>query len=173
MPRRAWLIVTALVALPAFAATRYRAADVLPDGRLRLTTTDGATLFAPLDTGGEGESQAAFAEARIASDRTTVGWLALYPGCCQSYPVPLELKLFRDGRVVRALTGAGMPIWHWRFADHGRSVAFVQRPTHGAAPDHYELHDVASGRLLAQFDHDEGDRTPLPTWTRGLASPGD
>ena len=171
--RGAWLWLLALIALPIFAATHYRAAEVLPDGRLRLTTTQGATTWAPRDMQGEEQPQAGFAEPRIAPDRATVGWLALYPGCCQSYPIPLELALFRDGRVVRTLTGAGMPIWHWRFVDHGRAVAFVQRPTHGAAPDHYELRDVASGRLLAEFEHEDGDRASLPDWARGVASPGE
>jgi hypothetical protein len=171
--RRAWLLAVALVALPAFAATHYRAARVLPDGRLRLTTSDGTTVFAPRDTQGEDQPQAAFAQVRIAPDHATVGWLALYPSCCQSYPIPLELKLFRDGRIVRTLTGADMPIWHWRFVDRGRAVAFVQRPTHGAAPDHYELHDVASGRLVAEFDHDEGDTTPLPGWAVDVLPSGE
>jgi hypothetical protein len=162
-----------LIALPAFAATHYRAADVLPDGRLRLTTTTGAITWAPRDTRGENAPQAGFEEARVAPDHATVGWLALYPGCCQSYPIPLELKVFRDGRVIRSLTGADMPIWHWRFVDHGRFVAFVQRPTHGAAPDHYELRDIASGRLLAEFDHDEGDNAPLPKWARGVMRSGE
>jgi hypothetical protein len=162
-----------LACLPVPAAERYRAADVLPDGRLRLETRDGRTVWAPRDTQREEQPQAAFAEARIAPDGALVGWLALYPACCQSYPIPLELTLFRNGTVLRSLTGAGMPIWHWRFVDHGRAVAFVQRPTHGVAPDHYELREVASGRLIAEFDHDDGDRAPLPRWTRGIAPPGE
>jgi len=161
-------IALLLVAPIAGAVERYAAADVQPDGRLRLTTTQGATVWAPRDMHGEAQPQAGFEEARIAPDRATVGWLALYPGCCQSYPIPLELALYRDGRVLRSLTGAGMPIWHWRFVDDGRAVAFVQRPTHGAAPDHYELRDVASGRLLGEVDRDDGDTTPLPAWARGL-----
>lgn len=171
--RRGRLLGLALVALPAFAATHYRAADVTPDGRLRLTTTEGRTVWAPRDMQGEEQPQAAFEQARIAPDHATVGWLALYPSCCQSYPIPLALALYRDGRVLRTLTGAGMPIWHWRFVDRGRSVAFVQRPTHGASPDHYELHDVASGRLLAECDHADDDRAPLPEWARGMPSPGE
>jgi hypothetical protein len=166
---RAVLVAGLLLVAPAAdARERYAAAVVQPDGRLRLTTTQGATRWAPRETHAEAESQAAFEQARIAPDRATVGWLALYPSCCQSYPIPLELALFRDGKVMRSLTGAGMPIWHWRFVDGGRAVAFVQRPTHGAAPDHYELRDVTSGRLLAYFDHDGADTAPLPAWARGL-----
>ncbi|MGN6512560.1 MAG: hypothetical protein ACTHKZ_03180, partial [Lysobacteraceae bacterium] len=151
------LALLLLPALPAGAAVRYRAAELQADGgQLRLTTREGAVAWAPLDRAGEQGPQAAFAEPRIAADGRTVGWLALYPGCCQSYPVPLQLVLFRDGRVLRAFIGAGSPVWHWRFADGGRAVAFVQRPTHGAAPDHYELREVASGRLLAAFDHEDG-----------------
>ncbi|NUS39551.1 MAG: hypothetical protein HOQ02_11085 [Lysobacter sp.] len=169
----AFAFALALAAMPACAAVHYRAAALQPDGRLRLTTTQGAVVWAPLDHEGEPEPQSEFSEPRIAPDGRTVGWLALYPGCCQSYAIPLSLVLFRDGKVLRGMTGAGMPVWHWRFIDGGRQVAFVQRPTHGAAPDHYELRDVASGRLLAEFDHDEGDARPLPRWARGVQTPGE
>lgn len=165
-------LALAAMVLPACAATRYRAAELHEHGtRLRLTTTRGATAWAPLDRTAEPEAQAAFDEPRIAPDGRTVGWLAEYPGCCQSYPIPLALVLFRDGRVLRAFTGAGMPVWHWRFVDDGRTVAFVQRPTHGAAPDHYELREVATGRLLAECDHDD-DAAPLPDWARGVQPGG-
>lgn len=171
--RAAFVVALVLSTTCAVAGERYRAAELQPDGRLRLTTERGAIAWAPRDAMGEDAPQADFAEPRIAPDHATVGWLALYPSCCQSYPIPLRLTLFRDGKVQRSLTGAGMPIWHWRFADGGRAVAFVQRPTHGAAPDHYELRDVASGRLRAEFDHDEGDTAPLPAWARGLADAAD
>ena len=172
--RRAIALVALMVALPASAAVRYRAADLEAEGgRLRLTTTRGVLAWAPLDREGEEAPQAEFREPRIAPDGRTVGWLALYPGCCQSYPVPLALVLFRDGKVLRSITGAGMPIWHWHFVEGGRDVAFVQRPTHGAAPDHYELRDVASGRLLAECDHEDGAAAPLPHWARGVQAPGE
>jgi hypothetical protein len=172
--RRALVLLLALIALPACAAVRYRAAELQQDGsRLRLTTTEGTVAWAPLDQAGAPEPQSAFDEPRIAADRRTVGWLALYPDCCQSYPIPLALAVYRDGRVLRSFTGAGMPIWHWCFVDAGTRVAFVQRPTHGAAPDHYELRDIASGRLLAEFDHAEDDATPLPAWAHGVQAAGE
>jgi len=165
--RRLFAIALVLAMPLALAAEHYRSADVQADGRLRLTTTRGTTRWAPRDAAAEPEPQSAFEQARISVDGSTVGWLALYPGCCQSYPLPLRLVLYRDGRELRAFTG--MPIWHWRFVDGARAVAYVQRPAHGAAPDHYELRDVASGRLRAQFDHEDGDRAPLPRWARGLS----
>ena len=172
--RRALALLLALAALPASAALHYRAADLQADGsRLRLTTSRGVVAWAPSDRAAGPEPQAAFAEPRIAPGGRTVGWLALYPGCCQSYAIPLALVLYRDGRVWRSFTGAGMPVWHWRFVDGDRRVAFVQRPTHGAAPDHYELREVASGRLLAEFDHDAGDAGPLPAWARGVQPAGE
>lgn len=172
--RRVAVLALALLVLAACAAVRYRAADLQQDGsRLRLTTTRGAVAWAPLDRTAEPEPQAAFAEPRIAADGRTVGWLALYRGCCQSYAIPLALVLYRDGKVVRSMTGAGMPVWHWRFVDADRHVAFVQRPTHGSAPDHYELRDIASGRLLAEFDHADDDAAPLPAWARGVQPAGE
>ena len=170
--RRLFAFALLLAVLPAWPAEHYRAAEVQADGRLRLTTTRGATRWAPSDGGALPEPQSAFEQARISADGATVGWLALYPGCCQSYPLPLALVLYRDGRELRAMTGAGMPIWHWRFVHGGRDVAFVQRPSHGAAPDHYELRDVATGRLRAQFDQPGDAHAPLPRWARGV-TPGD
>ena len=76
------MLALLLAVLPALSAERYRSANVQPDGRLRLTTTDGAVLWAPLDSDAEPEPQTAFEEARISADGRTVGWLALYPGCC-------------------------------------------------------------------------------------------
>ena len=169
--RRLLAIALLLAALPAAAVEHYRAAELQADGRLRLTTTHGAVRWAPLDAAARPEPQSAFAQPQVSADGRTVGWLALYPGCCQSYPLPLALVLYRDGKMLRSLTGAGMPTWHWRFVAGGREVAFMQRPSHGAAPGHYELREVASGRLRAQFDRGDGDRAPLPAWARGPVDP--
>jgi len=168
--RRLLALALLLVALPAWPAEHYRAADVQPDGRLRLLTTHGAVRWAPSDRNAEPRPQSAFDQPRVAADGVTVGWLALYPGCCQSYPLPLALVLYRDGRTLRPMTGAGMPIWHWRFVHGGRDVAFVQGPAHGGEPDHYELRDVTSGRLRAQFDKEEDAHTPLPRWALGVTA---
>ena len=173
MRRALAAVLACALSLPsAAAALRYSAAELQPDGRLRLTTTTGGVAWAPRDRMREARPQAAFDEPRIAPDGRTVGWLALYPGCCQSYPIPLALVLYRDGRILHALTGAGLPVWHWRFVGEGQ-VAFVQRPGHGAAPDHYELREIVSGRLVAGFDHAEGGPAPLPAWARGLAPRGE
>jgi hypothetical protein len=169
--RRQLALALLLATVPAWSAEHYRAAEVQADGRLRMVTTHDAVRWAPSDRSARPEPQSGFEQAQIAPDGGTVGWLALYPGCCQSYPLPLALVLYRNGRVSRSITGAGMPIWHWRFVHGGRDVAFVQRPSHGAAPDHYELRDVASGRLRARFDEDEDAHAPLPHWARGLADP--
>jgi len=102
----------------------------------------------------------------LSDDATTVGWLALYPNCCTSYPIPLALVIYRNGHVLRRFKNS-MAIWHWQFEAGGRQVAFEQETVHGHLSVHYELHDIASGRLLADYDGDP--RPDAPDWVRDVS----
>ena len=160
-----------LACTPSWAvATDYTKATVEPDGQLILHSADGKTQAAPRISRVHGtESQVGFEKPLLGPDRRTVGWLALFPNCCTSYPIPLELVLFRNGVVIQRIVGAEMPIWGWRFVVGSNQVAITQRPTHGAAPDHYELRDVASGQLVEEYDREEGQPPEnIPQWAQGL-----
>ena len=155
-----------LLALPlaAHAASHYQKTTI--DSQTRLWILDAnAAQHAPKKL----PDQTGFSTAAISADRTTVGWLALYPNCCTSYPVPLVLVIYRDGKVLRTFKNS-MAIWAWHFEAGGRQVAFEQESVHGHHGVHYELHDIDSGRLLGRYD---GDPKPdAPRWVRDATPAG-
>jgi hypothetical protein len=78
-----------------------------------------------------------------------------------------------NGR-TRAFTGNGLPVWHWSFQSGRKRVAFRQETVHGGLGIHYELRDVANGRLIAEYDPPyDRDNQPLlegdvPRWVAEL-----
>ena len=107
--------------------------------------------------------QVGFDQVAISRDHRVVGWLALYPNCCTSYPIPLQLVLLReDGR--RTVIGDDLPIWQWAFVPGGRNVVIREAPVHGDAPATYELREIRTGRLIASIQKDS--TTTLPPWAR-------
>ena len=107
---------------------------------------------------------------KIAQDRKTVGWTAEYPNIGTSYPIPLVLVIYQNGRIRHRLAD-GLMIYDWRFWAHGRQVAFCTGTTHGLTTGHCELHDARTGRIVAKVDLPV-DEEPLdsknPPWAQGL-----
>jgi len=148
-----------LGARTSFAQARYRRADIDSAGQLRIVLSNNRVLRPSKDSG-----QVGFEQVAMSADHRTVGWLALYPNCCTSYPIPLSLVLLRaDGS--RTVINDDLPIWQWAFAADGRSVAIRQAPVHGAAPTSYERRDIRTGRLLATATTDSiTSPSTLPVW---------
>ena len=145
------------------AAEMYDTVLVDASGNLQILTRDGRQIAAPRDS-----DQVGFDKAAISPNRLAVGWLALFPNCCTSYPIPLRLVVYIHGRVY-TFVGTGLPVWRWRFDSTSTQVAYYQETVHGGMGEHYELRDIATGRLVAQFEpHDSG--TP-PPWARSVAVP--
>jgi hypothetical protein len=115
--------------------------------------------------------QVGFEIARISPDGRAVGWLALYPNCCTSYPIPLKLVIYASGK-LRTFTGSGLPVWRWCFQAGGKQVAFEQETVHGGIGVHYELRDVSTGRLVAWYDPEpnSGSIGHPPKWVAELDS---
>jgi len=155
-------LATTLAAGESNAQTAYRRAALDGRGELVLTTTKGRSIRPPKDS-----DQVAFAQIAISADHRTVGWTALYPNCCTSYPVPLKLVLVTTG-VAHTFVGNGLPIWRWSYSADGHRVAFRQGTVHGAAPAHYELHDIGTGRLVGSFDADGDAVRGMPRWARAV-----
>ena len=156
------------VASPGLAAERYVKASVDAAGALRILTSDGRTIVPPKEP-----EQVGFDNVAISPDGSAVGWVALFPNCCTSYPIPLKLLIYSNGK-ARAFTGTGLPVWQWRFTGGGKQVAFEQETVHGGLGVHYELRDIASGRKAAEWNPTIGpDNQPLenqklPSWASGL-----
>ena len=131
-----------------------------PDKQVHVSQREGEEFVAPVEL-----EQVDLSLPRVADDHRTAGWLADFDNCCTSYPIPLMLVIYRDGRVIQHFR-PGQSIWDWQFLKAGKQVAFWIGPTHGTYTPHFELHDIRSGRLLAQWDGHMKDKHPV--WVSGL-----
>ena len=168
------LLMLLIVFLPqssAFAADVYASAVIDDQGVLRIVTTGGREILPKKEPG-----QVGFSKPQISEDGRSVGWLAEFPNCCTSYPIPLKLVIYSNGR-TRTYSGLDLPIWRRAFQSGGKRVAFGQETVHGGLGVHYELRDVATGRLIAQYAPKVGpDNRALPNqnvppWAEPLAAP--
>lgn len=142
-------------------AQTYSRADIDTTGHVLIVTSRGREIRPPRDSGQVGADRIA-----ISPDSTAVGWLALYPNCCTTYPVPLKLMLLVAGK-RRTISGGGLPIWEWKFTEDTRYVVIRQAPLHGDAPMHFELRDVTSGRVVDSYDNGSRKKR-APPWIRIL-----
>jgi hypothetical protein len=128
------------------AGRRYVSASVDGSGNLRIVDSGKRATLVKKE-----RDQVGFDQIRIAKGGRAIGWLALFPNCCTSYPIPLALVVESGGRRHR-FTGIGVPVFQWRFMNGGSRVAFQQETVHGGFSIHYEMRDVGSGRRLAQWE---------------------
>lgn len=162
-----------LAATCSFAAAAGYTGTVLSDDTRRLMIRSGSRQVVAPHTLSDQEG---FQDPAIAPGGQVVGWLALGPSCCTSYPLPLELVLFRKGRVIRRFDGT-LPIWGWSFQRHGSAVAYRERTTHGNSIVMYSLRRIADGKLLDRYECWSGEpedgpppsKRPPPAWVRPIA----
>ena len=170
MVRPSLVIISLLSLLPASPPQRYIRATVDADGQLRIATAAGKTIVPA-----KKKEQVGFSKPQISPDGGAVGWLAEYSNCCTSYPIPLKLIILRNGS-SRTFTGNALPIWRWGFQADGTQFALQQETVHGGLGVHYELRDVISGSLLAEYDPAVGPYNRLlpsqsiPKWVTELDS---
>ena len=93
--------------------------------------------------------------------------LIAYPNCCTSYPIPLKLVIYSNGK-THTFTGNDLPVWQGRFLSSGKQVAFEQETVHGGQGVHCELRDVATGRLVAEYEPDPEKAEAPPSWVKEL-----
>jgi len=135
-------------------------AEIDSGGQIHILDSTGREVIPPED-----KDQADCSSPKMAEDKHTVGWLAEYANEGPSYPLPLVLVIYRDGKIIQQI-GRGQSIWDWQFRKRGDEVAFWIGPTHGDFIPHFELHDVRSGKLLAQWDGHLDQKHP--SWVDGL-----
>src|SRR5882672_2318993 len=115
----------------AFAATETYVRATVNESGLRIMTSTGKTIVAkPITRRNTFGKQVGFDRVAISPDGRVVGWVALFPNCCTSYPIPLALVLYSNGK-TRTMTGIDLPIWRWCFEANSTQVAFEQETVHG------------------------------------------
>lgn len=153
------------------AAGEYKSA-VLNMERTSITiTTSKGVVQAPRTA----SDQEGFSDVLISPDHSLVGWLVLIGGCCQSYPLPMGLVIFKDGKVIREFA-EDHPIFRWTFALQGKAVAYQDTWPHGFVSIYYKLRRIEDGKILAEFacypDEKSGRYIidgPVPDWVWPLA----
>ena len=161
-----WILMgVATLALPGFGAATaetYRSAIVDSMGQLRIVTSRGREITPRME-----EDQVGFEEPAVSRNRRAVGWLALFPNSATSYPIPLKLVILANGR-QRTYIGLGLLLSRWAFTADGRRVAFREETVHGGFGVRYQLHDVATGRRVAEYEPDPEKPQAPPAWVRAL-----
>jgi hypothetical protein len=147
----------------------YATVQLDDDGKhLVITTTDGRTVV-PRKLSG----QVGFENAMVSKDGRRVGWLALYPNCCTSYPIPLQLVVLDADKRLHAFKGR-MAIFGWCFLGNGDEIAYRQTVLHGSNFLHFERRRIADKKLLAEYDYPDDDeanrraRELAPAWVKSV-----
>jgi hypothetical protein len=162
---RARLAATLAIALFAASVCAFEGFTLDADGKhASYRSASGARRELP-----RGTDQSGFSQVAISPDRNYIGWLALFPTCCTSYPVPLALVVMNRRGEVRKFDGA-QATFAWCFFGKA-AVATRREPLHGPPLETYELWEIKTGRrLAAHATGAEGDAAPLPAWARCAAS---
>lgn len=166
------VVLLLLSAMPALAATRpgviYTGAELSADGKtLTLVRRDGAHRMAPLLP-----QQVGFDRPQVAPDGRHVGWLALFPNCCTSYPVPLTLAMLDTAGRLQVFHGPGDAVFAWCFVPGTDAVAFMHTVLHGSNYEGFEEYSLRSGKRVAEYEYPDDAqengqaRKAAPDWVR-------
>jgi len=163
MTRSHGLFLGWLCLIPHVGISQSRAVSVAAsqDGAARITFADGSKTTIPKE-----RAQVGISEAQIAPDGN-VGWLAEFNTESVSYPIAGTLVLWRAGKTIRRF-GSVQTFYSWSFYAQGKQVAYHVGPLHGEQHSHCELHDIATGARIAQWDGDLDAKSGQPAWTKDL-----
>jgi len=159
-PRMSRLVVLFSYALLTFIARPAAAQEVLRaycgrDGKAHLVFRNGAARTLPTR-----EKQVGCDHVTVARDGRTVGWSVLVENRCTSYPIPIAVVVYHNGK--QTVISPYQMVWEWRFTDEGKRVAVLSGQVHGD-PTAADLYDAQNGKALARWD---GKGTP-PIWAIG------
>lgn len=94
------------------------------------------------------KEQVGFTDAAISEDGNTIGWVTLGFGNA-SYPFPLKLVLFRDGKVIQTFSEFGI-LTKWMFMGKDAVVVLRQFP-HGPELLGFFHYRISDGALLGEY----------------------
>jgi hypothetical protein len=165
---------------PGAKITKFFIDEAQPDsgyntGPLHIVYSDGTEVvqkLPPLKKSTETETvfnAVGFSGVQLADDGRTLGWTVDVENCCTSYPIPLEVAVFRAGKVLHSFHER--VAWKWMFLPGSKQIAIVWGATHGPEVGDYQLYDIASGRLRAEVFGDEDIqrlKPDAPEWAKAL-----
>ena len=112
-------------------------------------------------------SQTGIEGVQVAADGRTAGWLADFKDPDSENPYAGGRVIWRGGRVIRVFHSE-QSFYSWSFNENATLVAYHTGPRHGEAIPHCELHDIKTGRQVAQWDGDLDDPIARPSWAAHL-----
>ena len=162
------IAVTLTTSSAVAAQQRYVRAEENQNHELVITTSTGErVVLAKSHDRIANEDQEEFGQIAISTDRTAVGWLAYFPNCCTSYPIPTRVEVYSGGQ--RRSFSPAIVAWDWCFVDGSARIAAVSTTVHGPQNQILELWDVASGRKLESFTWMEDGKYPrAPAWVNAI-----
>jgi hypothetical protein len=147
-------------------AETYLSANISDDGKTLLITTDHGTIKAPRTD----PNQEGFTDIHISSNGKLIGWLVETSNCCNSYPLPLSLVIFQDGKVIQQFDHVST-IVAWGFERQDTAVAYNYQTAHFVTGIGYELRNISNAKLIQRFGCDvnyDGERhvfsKNVPSW---------
>lgn len=156
-----FLLVSALFPACGPSLGQAVALSAAPDGTAQIRLSSGHSIAIPKERG-----QVGISNGQIAPDGTA-GWLAEFSVAGVSYPIAGRLILWRAGKIIQRFQ-TEQSFYSWTFYARGNQVAYHVGSLHGEVKSHCELRDVASGRLIAEWDGDLASDSNRPGWTDGL-----
>lgn len=99
--------------------------------------------------GAEDDELIGVAQIEVAANRRVIGWAEMAAPCCESYPLPISVGIYRSGQRVLHIQGPGM-LDYWTFHDNGRHIVAVWGPAHGPQILEYQIIDVKKRRVTAE-----------------------
>ena len=137
-----------------------RDAYIDSNGKVQIVYSDGTEFQPPKE-----KEQSSCSSPSVAVNKQAAGWLVEKVVCCQPYPIPTMLVVFRPAKPMRRFD-SGTLILSWVFLNDAAEVAYHSDRSHGISAPYYGLFDVETGRLI---DHWDGELTEkAPAWAQWL-----
>ena len=162
------IVVMFSIATAVEAQQRFVRAEENQRRDLVITTSAGQQiLIGKSDQMPDGERQVGFSDVAISPDGQAVGWTALFPNCCTSYPIPMLVEVYIAGK--RRTFDPAIAPWHWCFVDGVGKIAALSTTVHGPQNEIIELWDIPTGKKLEDFTWMEGESNPrAPAWVANI-----
>lgn len=142
------------------------------DGRAHIVLHDGGEYVAPKEgSAADEDQQQGVADMQVSEDGRAAGWLVLYPNCCTSYPIALEVVVYRDGKLwPRVPLTVERSISRWHFWHGSSQVVLLCQSLHGTPDFEAQRFDLTSSKRLAGWPEppQPAKRLVVPPWVEAF-----